>query len=139
MRVHPPLLFNYIECRMLDLNFVRDNLALVEEKLSQRGMNPAEVLKDFRSIDAERRQAITQTETLQARRNKASEEIARLKKNHDSLIRRVMEAVAFRAMRQKHNACFAAKSTAILDGILASGSAAANSNNPFLDKAKDAC
>jgi len=68
---------------MLDLNFVRDNLALVEEKLSQRGMNPAEVLKDFRSFDAERRQAITQTETLQARRNKASEEIARLKKNKE--------------------------------------------------------
>ena len=38
---------------MLDLNFVRDNLALVEEKLRQRGMNPAEVLKDFRAIDAE--------------------------------------------------------------------------------------
>src|SRR5271165_7038848 len=68
---------------MLDLNFVRDNLALVEEKLRQRGMNPAEVLKDFRTIDAERRQAITQTETLQARRNKASEEIARLKKNKE--------------------------------------------------------
>ena len=44
---------------MLDLNFVRDNLALVEEKLRQRGMNPAEVLKDFRAIDGERRQAIT--------------------------------------------------------------------------------
>src|ERR1017187_10753113 len=36
---------------MLDLNFVRDNLALVEEKLRQRGMNPTEVLKDFRAID----------------------------------------------------------------------------------------
>src|SRR5260370_29590287 len=58
---------------MLDLNFVRDNLALVEEKLRQRGMNPAEVLKDFRTIDAERRQAITAAETLQARRNKATE------------------------------------------------------------------
>src|SRR5271169_6122657 len=66
---------------MLDLNFVRDNLALVEEKLRQRGMNPAEVLKDFRTIDGERRQAITAAETLQARRNRASEEIARLKKS----------------------------------------------------------
>src|SRR6266446_7163208 len=66
---------------MLDLNFVRDNLALVEEKLRHRGMNPAEVLKDFRAIDGERRQAITQNETLQARRNRASEEIARLKKS----------------------------------------------------------
>jgi seryl-tRNA synthetase len=37
---------------MLDLGFVRDNLALVEEKLRQRGMNPAEVLKDFPEIDA---------------------------------------------------------------------------------------
>ena len=65
---------------MLDLNFVRENLALVEEKLRQRGMNPEEILKNFRAIDAERRQAIMQTETLQARRNQASEEIAKLKK-----------------------------------------------------------
>jgi seryl-tRNA synthetase len=68
---------------MLDLNFVRDNLPLVEEKLRQRGMNPAEVLKDFQAIDAERRQAITQMETLKARRNQASDEIARLKKNKE--------------------------------------------------------
>jgi seryl-tRNA synthetase len=66
---------------MLDLNFVRENLALVEEKLRQRGMNPAEVLKDFGAIDTERRQAITQNETFQARRNRASEEIAKLKKS----------------------------------------------------------
>src|SRR5271156_6153583 len=66
---------------MLDLNFVRDNLPLVEEKLRQRGMNPAEVLKDFVAIDGERRQAITAAETLQARRNRASEEIAKLKKS----------------------------------------------------------
>jgi seryl-tRNA synthetase len=66
---------------MLDLNFVRDNLALVEEKLRQRGMNPAEAVKDFGAIDTERRQAITQNETLQARRNRASEEIAKLKKS----------------------------------------------------------
>jgi len=66
---------------MLDLNFVRDNLSLVEEKLRQRGMNPADVLKDFQTIDAERRQAITQSETLKAKRNQASEEIAKAKKS----------------------------------------------------------
>ena len=65
---------------MLDLNFVRDNLALVEEKLRQRGMDPAAVLKDFREVDAKRRQAITEAETLKAQRNRASEEIAKLKK-----------------------------------------------------------
>ena len=65
---------------MLDLGFVRDNLPLIEEKLRQRGMNPAELLKDFRSLDTERRRLITEAETLKAKRNRASEEIARLKK-----------------------------------------------------------
>jgi seryl-tRNA synthetase len=66
---------------MLDLNFVRDNLPLVEEKLRQRGADPAAVLKDFREVDTERRHAITEAETLKARRNKATDEIGRLKKS----------------------------------------------------------
>ena len=66
---------------MLDLAFVRDNLALVEEKVRQRGLDPADVLKDFRQIDSQRRQVITETETLKARRNRASEKIAQLKKS----------------------------------------------------------
>jgi seryl-tRNA synthetase len=65
---------------MLDLNFVRNHLPQVEEKLRQRGMNPAEVLKDFEAIDLERRQAITDVETLKAMRNRKSEEVAKLKK-----------------------------------------------------------
>ncbi len=65
---------------MLDLNFVRDHLPLVEEKLAQRGMNAAEVLGQFRELDGVRRLHITELETLQARRNRASDEIARLKK-----------------------------------------------------------
>jgi seryl-tRNA synthetase len=65
---------------MLDLNFVRENLSLVEEKLRQRGMDPAAVLKDFHEVDTQRRQAITEAETSKAQRNKASEEIAKLKK-----------------------------------------------------------
>src|SRR5580698_9301515 len=55
---------------MLDLSFVRDNLPFVEEKLRQRGMDPAAVLKDFSEV-----------ETSKAQRNKASEEIAKLKKS----------------------------------------------------------
>jgi seryl-tRNA synthetase len=66
---------------MLDLNFVRENLPLVEEKLRQRGMDPAAVLKDFREVDTQRRQAITEAETSKAQRNKASEEIAKVKKS----------------------------------------------------------
>ncbi len=66
---------------MLDLSFVRDNLPLVEEKLRQRGMKPADVLKNFAQIDAQRRQAITSAETMKAQRNRATEEIAKLKKS----------------------------------------------------------
>ncbi len=66
---------------MLDLNFVRDHLELVEEKLRQRGANPDELLRNFREIDTRRRAAITETENLKAQRNRASDEIAKLKKN----------------------------------------------------------
>jgi len=65
---------------MLDLAFVRDHLPLVEEKLRQRGMNPEVILGDFHAIDLDRRAAITEAETLKAQRNKATEEIAKLKK-----------------------------------------------------------
>ncbi len=64
---------------MLDLNFVRNNLALVEEKLRLRGMDPAEVLGDFRALDAERRSYITTLETAQKRRNELSPKIGALK------------------------------------------------------------
>lgn len=66
---------------MLDLNFVRENLPLVEAKLCQRGLDPAQVLKDFAQVDAQRRQAITAAETMKAHRNQKSEEIAKLKKS----------------------------------------------------------
>jgi seryl-tRNA synthetase len=65
---------------MLDLNFVRANLELVEEKLRARGMDPQAVLGDFRRLDQERRTRITQAETLQAQRNKLSQEVGRSRK-----------------------------------------------------------
>lgn len=65
---------------MLDLVFVRDNIARIEEMLRNRGMNPDTVLKDFRTVDAQRRQAIKSAEELKAHRNRLSEEIATLKK-----------------------------------------------------------
>ena len=65
---------------MLDLNFVRANLELVEEKLRARGLDPATLLGDFRELDRERRARITHAETLQAQRNKLSQEVARSRK-----------------------------------------------------------
>ncbi|MGO9124924.1 MAG: serine--tRNA ligase [Terriglobales bacterium] len=66
---------------MLDLNFVRENLPLVEEKLRSRGLDSSALLKDFHQVDAQRRQAITSAETIKAHRNQRTEEIARLKKS----------------------------------------------------------
>ena len=66
---------------MIDLAFVRANLALVEEKLRLRGMDPAVALGDFAAIDRERREAITQVETLKAQRNKLTDEIAALRRS----------------------------------------------------------
>jgi seryl-tRNA synthetase len=65
---------------MIDLAFVRANLALVEEKLRSRGMDPAAALGNFAEVDRERRDAITQVETLKAQRNKLTEDIARLRR-----------------------------------------------------------
>ena len=65
---------------MLDLGFVRGNLPLVEERLRARGIDPATVLGDFERVDRERREAITEAETLKAQRNGLTAEIARLRK-----------------------------------------------------------
>ena len=64
---------------MLDLNFVRNNLGVVEEKLRLRGMDPAEVLGQFRALDSERRANITTLETAQKNRNDLSPKIGALK------------------------------------------------------------
>jgi seryl-tRNA synthetase len=65
---------------MLDLAYVRENLSTIEEMLRRRGADPAQVLAGFRQIDEKRRSLITQSESLKAQRNRASEEIAKLKK-----------------------------------------------------------
>jgi seryl-tRNA synthetase len=66
---------------MLELSFVRDHLPEVEAMLSHRGMDPGVLLKDFRTVDAQRRQAINSAETLKAHRNRLSEEIGTRKKS----------------------------------------------------------
>jgi seryl-tRNA synthetase len=86
---------------MLDLNFVRDNLPLVGEKLRLRGMDQGDVLKDFLEIDAQRRHAITEAETTKARRNRASEDIAKLKKSGQDATAQMSETKELREQIQK--------------------------------------
>ncbi|MFZ3367770.1 MAG: serine--tRNA ligase, partial [Candidatus Sulfotelmatobacter sp.] len=105
---------------MLDLNFVRDNLPRVEKMLRQRGADPAAVLKDFRDVDTLRRQAITEAETMKARRNKASEDIAKLRKAGQDATTAIAETKDLREQiqtREKTAADLDARMQDILSGI----------------------
>src|ERR1700691_41391 len=105
---------------MLDLNFVRDNLSRVEEMLRQRGADATAVLKDFRDVDTKRRQPITEAETLKARRNKASEDIAKLKKSGKDVTAAIAETKELREQiheRENITAARDARLQDILSGI----------------------
>jgi seryl-tRNA synthetase len=105
---------------MLDLGFVRDNLPRVEEMLRQRGADPAAVLKDFREVDTQRRQAITEAETMKARRNRASEDISKLKKAGQDATAAIAETKDLREQiqtREKTAAELDARLHEILAGI----------------------
>ncbi|MDE1156269.1 MAG: serine--tRNA ligase [Acidobacteriaceae bacterium] len=65
---------------MLDLGFVRTNLALVKEKLALRSAETAALLDSFEPLDTERRAAITEVETLKAQRNALSAQFGQLKR-----------------------------------------------------------
>jgi len=64
---------------MHDLDYFREHLDQFTAMAQHRGIKLD--LDSFRSLDRERRELITSTERLKARRNQASEEIARLKKS----------------------------------------------------------
>ena len=86
---------------MLDLGFVRDNLSKIEEMLRHRGMNSDVVLKDFRTVDAQRRQAITSAETLKAERNRLTEQIAGMKKSGQDASQVIAETKNMRVQIQE--------------------------------------
>ncbi|MFY9977434.1 MAG: serine--tRNA ligase, partial [Candidatus Sulfotelmatobacter sp.] len=105
---------------MLDLNFVRENLPQVEEMLRRRGADPAAVLADFREIDTQRRHAITEAETMKAQRNRASEEINKLKKSGQDASAAISETKELREQiqeREKTAADLDARLRDILAGI----------------------
>jgi seryl-tRNA synthetase len=72
---------------MHDLSYFREHLDVFAEMAKRRGI--ALDLDGFRALDKERREFITANEQRKAQRNKASDEIARLKKekqNADAII-----------------------------------------------------
>lgn len=63
---------------MLDLKFMRENKELIEKMLKNR--NSDLTLDEFAKLDEERRQILSEVETLKNKRNVESQEIAKLKK-----------------------------------------------------------
>ncbi len=63
---------------MLDLKFVRENIAVVEESLRKRRSQLS--LDGFVALDAARRRRLVEVEGMRAERNAASEEIGRLRR-----------------------------------------------------------
>jgi seryl-tRNA synthetase len=74
---------------MLDLRFVREKTDTVKAALSRRGITID--LTEFLALDARRRAAQQEIETLRRRRNEVSEEIGRLKKAGQSAEDKVAE------------------------------------------------
>jgi len=102
---------------MHDLGFVRTNLEYLEQKLRDRGADPAALLGDFRALDARRRERITEAETLKAERNKLSEEVARLKKSGQDASA-VMDETRFLKTRMEELEAAAAASEGEMRAIL---------------------
>ncbi|HEV2465150.1 MAG TPA: serine--tRNA ligase, partial [Acidobacteriaceae bacterium] len=103
---------------MLDLAFVRSNLELVEARLRDRGQDPAELLGDFRSLDARRRERITEAEQVKAQRNKLSEEVAKLKKSGQDAAAVMDETRALKSRMEELEAA-ATDSEGLMRAILA--------------------
>jgi seryl-tRNA synthetase len=89
---------------MLDLAYVRANLVEVKEKLARRGPEAAGLLDGFEALDRTRRNAITQSETLKAERNRISGEVAERKRKGEDATE-LMERT--RSMKDEIESCAA--------------------------------
>jgi seryl-tRNA synthetase len=67
---------------MLELRFIRENIDLVKEKTSRRGME-TNLLDEFVHIDQQRLATLTEVEGLKNKRNTTSNEIAVLKRGSE--------------------------------------------------------
>jgi seryl-tRNA synthetase len=112
--------FRYSIVLMLDLAFVRNNLPRIEEMLRNRGMDPKALLKDFPTVEAQRRQAIQSAETLKAERNRLSAQIPALKKAGQDTTQIVADTKAMREQIQELEKAaeeYDARMTEVLVGI----------------------
>ena len=72
---------------MLDIKYIRENPQIVKQGILNK--NEKDTVDEILEADKEKRQLLTKTEELKARRNKVSQEVGRLKKageNADSIV-----------------------------------------------------
>src|SRR5713101_1019740 len=81
--------YGILSQRMHDLEYFRQHLQLFETMARNRGVTLD--LQAFQALDHERRALITDVEHRKAERNKASEEIAGLKKSGQDAAARIAE------------------------------------------------
>ncbi|MEM8573547.1 MAG: serine--tRNA ligase [Pseudomonadota bacterium] len=82
---------------MLDVKWIRENPDAFVAGLKKRGFQPApqEILNQILTLDSQRRETIQQLQDLQARRNAASKEIGKAKKEkNETEATRLMDEVA---------------------------------------------
>ncbi len=78
---------------MIDIKFIRENKEFVKNEISKKNIDPV-IIDEIFNIDIKRREKIQEVENLKAENNKASGEIARLKKegkNTEDLIKSMKE------------------------------------------------
>ena len=67
---------------MLNIKVIRENLDWAKDKLATRGIKPEE-LDEVVALDAKRREALTKSEELKAKRNEVSKQIGAAKRNKE--------------------------------------------------------
>lgn len=75
---------------MLDIKVIRENLDWAKDKLGRRGIK-SEELDELVKIDAERRDGLSRSEQLKAKRNKVSKDIAEAKRNKEDASNAIAE------------------------------------------------
>jgi seryl-tRNA synthetase len=75
---------------MLELRFTRENLELVKEKTKLRGIEDSRI-EDFAAVDLQRRELLSELESLRNKRKTVSSEIAELKKQNKDAAPLILE------------------------------------------------
>lgn len=77
MRLFNCLAFTYI-CQMLQLSFIRQNTALVKERLKVKNFGETDLIDQIIALDDEKKKIQLESENIQARANAISKEIGQL-------------------------------------------------------------